>query len=120
LFQEKELPYHFVSFVPVNGRLWEIDGLQKGPIDHGEISCPNWIDAARPVLQTRMAQYQEGEVHFNLMACCEDRLMRLEKKLAAETMDFPKTYVFVFQNISYFNYISVKFKWKSKLKKRSD
>ncbi|CAG5106919.1 Oidioi.mRNA.OKI2018_I69.chr1.g3060.t1.cds [Oikopleura dioica] len=91
--QEKELPYHFVSFVPVNGRLWELDGLQKGPIDHGEISCENWIDAARPVLQTRMAQYQEGEVHFNLMACCEDRLVRLEKKLAAETMDFPKSQI---------------------------
>jgi len=29
------------------------------------------------------------------MACCEDKLIRLEKKLEAETLDYPKTYVFL-------------------------
>ena len=27
--------FHFVSYVPINGRLFELDGLQPYPVDHG-------------------------------------------------------------------------------------
>jgi len=27
--------FHFVSYVPINGRLFELDGLKPNPIDHG-------------------------------------------------------------------------------------
>ena len=27
--------FHFVSYVPINGRLFELDGLKPFPIDHG-------------------------------------------------------------------------------------
>lgn len=29
--------FHFVSYVPIKGRLFELDGLKPYPIDHGEI-----------------------------------------------------------------------------------
>ena len=28
--------FHYVVYVPCKGRLYELDGLQDGPIDHGE------------------------------------------------------------------------------------
>uniref|UniRef100_A0A8C2ZYQ5 Ubiquitin carboxyl-terminal hydrolase n=1 Tax=Cyclopterus lumpus TaxID=8103 RepID=A0A8C2ZYQ5_CYCLU len=40
--------FHFVSYVPVNGRLYELDGLREGPIDLGTCNQDDWISAVRP------------------------------------------------------------------------
>jgi hypothetical protein len=29
--------FHFICFVPINGRLYELDGLKPYPIDHGSL-----------------------------------------------------------------------------------
>jgi len=79
--KDKDL-YHFVSYVPVNGRLWELDGLQRGPIDHGKIEdSDDWMNAARPVIQARMNKYSSNEVGFCLLAVCEDKLDKLNAEL---------------------------------------
>lgn len=75
--------YHFVSYVPHDGRLYELDGLQEGPIDLGEITeGQDWLSKVQPIIQQRMRQYSTGEIHFNLMALVSDRKMLLEKELA--------------------------------------
>jgi len=72
--------FHFISYVPVNGILYEMDGLQKGPrlIDCCDES--DWFQKARNVLQQRMAAYQSKELRFTLLAVCKD----LESKFKAE------------------------------------
>lgn len=66
--------YHFISYVPIDGRLYELDGLKDGPVDLGTVdSTQNWIDVVRPIIEKRMQKYSEGEIHFNLMAIVSDR-----------------------------------------------
>ncbi|XP_050539821.1 ubiquitin carboxyl-terminal hydrolase isozyme L5 [Daktulosphaira vitifoliae] len=76
--------YHFVAIVPIDGRLYELDGLKEGPIDLGPIK-PNtdWIEVAKPFIEKRINKYKEGEVHFNLMAVVSDRKLILEQRLIA-------------------------------------
>lgn len=74
--------YHFVSYIPIDGRLYELDGLKVGPIDHGAIpQKTDWLDVVRPIIEKRIKKYSEGEIHFNLMAIVSDRKMIYEKKI---------------------------------------
>uniref|UniRef100_A0A4W4FK98 Ubiquitin carboxyl-terminal hydrolase n=1 Tax=Electrophorus electricus TaxID=8005 RepID=A0A4W4FK98_ELEEL len=89
--------FHFVSYVPVNDRLYELDGLREGPIDLGACNQDDWISAVRPVIEKRIQKlhlflntlifllfirYSEGEIRFNLMAIVSDRKMIYERKIA--------------------------------------
>jgi ubiquitin carboxyl-terminal hydrolase L5 len=46
---EKEDAYHFVVYVPLHGRVWELDGLKAHAIDHGafEEKGEGWLSVAR-------------------------------------------------------------------------
>uniref|UniRef100_F6ZHF1 Ubiquitin carboxyl-terminal hydrolase n=1 Tax=Ornithorhynchus anatinus TaxID=9258 RepID=F6ZHF1_ORNAN len=79
---KEEDAFHFVSYVPVSGRLYELDGLREGPIDLGACNQDDWISAVRPVIEKRIQKYSEGEIRFNLMAIVSDRKMIYEQKIA--------------------------------------
>ena len=75
--------FHFISYLPINGRLYELDGLKEGPIDLGAVEGENWLDVVRPVIEKRIQKYSEGEIHFNLMAIVSDRQMLYQRQLDA-------------------------------------
>jgi ubiquitin carboxyl-terminal hydrolase L5 len=74
--------YHFVGYIPIDGRLYELDGLKDGPIDLGAVTPDaDWLDIVRPIIEKRIKKYNDGEIHFNLMAIVSDRKMTYEKKI---------------------------------------
>ena len=71
--------FHFVAYVPHNGRIYELDGLRQTPIDHGAFSSDGgsggagagdngWLPRVREVLYARMQSYPMGEIRFNVLA----------------------------------------------------
>ena len=57
--------------------------------DHGAIpSEGDWLNLARPVIEQRMARYQAGEIHFNLMAIVQDKLVRYKEQMLATVKEF--------------------------------
>lgn len=76
--------YHFIGYIPIDGRLYELDGLKEGPIDLGAIATgQNWLDVVRPIIDKRIKKYSEGEIHFNLMALVSDRQMIYQRQIDA-------------------------------------
>ncbi|KAI9373126.1 ubiquitinyl hydrolase [Aspergillus egyptiacus] len=68
--------YHFIAYTPINGTLYELDGLQPSPISHGECTAETFPERVIEVLQRRIARYPETETRFNLMAVVRDLRIR--------------------------------------------
>lgn len=78
--------FHFVSYVPIDGRLFELDGLKPYPIDHGPCSeGEDWTEKFQRVITERLGIATGGEpyhdIRFNLMAVVADRRIAYEQKL---------------------------------------
>nr|CAG4644148.1 EOG090X0A33 [Lepidurus arcticus] len=74
--------FHFTGYIPIDGRLYELDGLKEAPMDLGPISGDNWLETVKPIIEKRIQRYTEGEIHFNLMAVVSDRKILYERELA--------------------------------------
>ncbi|KAG3069844.1 Ubiquitin carboxyl-terminal hydrolase 2 [Phytophthora idaei] len=79
--------YHFVAYVPVNGKVYELDGLREGPICLGDVpdaeNRDSWLQVACPVIQKRIEKYSATEIRFNLLALVKNRIQTYEEQLQA-------------------------------------
>jgi len=56
--KEKEDVFHFISFIPFRGKVYELDGLQKGPIVVGTYGEETrlWLEIANKVINERISK----------------------------------------------------------------
>lgn len=80
--------FHFVAFVPFEGKVYELDGLKPGPIQVGSISdeefsptMSSWLMVARQAVQDRIERYAASEIKFNLMAMVQDKRIPIRNAL---------------------------------------
>ena len=86
--RQSEDVFHFVAYIPKNGTVYELDGLQSGPIVVGgeykdeakEGDVSSWLSVARTAIQERMST--TDAIKFNLMAVIEDKRIGLQKALS--------------------------------------
>lgn len=79
--------YHFVSYVPHKGHLYELDGLQPGPILIGKYDTEQqWLELAKLEIQKRL-QSLGHEIRFNLMVVCEDLTLKAQRGIEAARVE---------------------------------
>ena len=74
--------FHFVAYVPKNGRVYELDGLSARPIVVGDCG-PNWLNTAQDALQKRISEYSQLEIRFNLLIVKKSTLFLTFKEAAS-------------------------------------
>ncbi|KAI0933243.1 hypothetical protein AcV7_004769 [Taiwanofungus camphoratus] len=93
--EEKEETYHFIGYVPVHNKVWELDGLRKSALEVGELASGGggssdrtaWLDVVRPALKMKMQRYFEGgaggndHIQYNLLAIVDDRYQKASDEL---------------------------------------
>ena len=90
----KEEAFHFVAYVPFDNKVYELDGLQPGPIEitpseeeeesasrnnTNETDDDDWLRIASLSIQERMIHGQH--VKFNLLAVIQDKRLGLQEEL---------------------------------------
>lgn len=83
--------FHYIGYVPAQGRVWELDGLRAfGPLEVGELPPEastlrgaalrrTWMDVVRPAIKKRMrnAQKEDSEqLRYSLLAIVEDKYQK--------------------------------------------
>ena len=81
--------FHFVAYIPVDGAVYEMDGMRSAPrrvchpdeakeaadqragTDGDDAGTKDWLSVARPAIKRRMQRYADSELRFNLLAIVE-------------------------------------------------
>ncbi|CAI2164557.1 3718_t:CDS:2 [Funneliformis geosporum] len=65
--------YHYIAYVPVDGEVWQLDGLYPHPVSVGKYSDKQrWYDAARDAMRARTRGFYAEQINFVLLAITKD------------------------------------------------
>lgn len=82
--------YHFISYVPVDGKIYELDGLRGDPIIVGEYNNnissnnSNWIEVVKNEVKRRMEEFSVKENGFTLLGVVDNIKEKCIKELNKE------------------------------------
>ncbi|KAL0237300.1 hypothetical protein PCE1_000697 [Barthelona sp. PCE] len=86
--ESNEESFHFVAFVPIDGKLYELDGLKLGPVCLGDIVPENeeseedcFLRVVAEEMTDRIRETMSSTLSFSMMAVCKDILLSLKEKL---------------------------------------
>jgi len=65
--RDDKVDLHFVSFVCVNGKLYELDGRKDGPVAHGETTADDFLEHAAVVAKKFMSR-EPDSCRFTMLA----------------------------------------------------
>ncbi|KAI5248769.1 cysteine proteinase [Aureobasidium subglaciale] len=81
--ESEESGFHFVAYMPIDDDVWKLDGLDSFPTAIGTIEPgQDWLNIVQTSLSVRMAQYEEGQLQFSLMAVVRDPVIEDRRALA--------------------------------------
>lgn len=73
--------FHFISYIPFRGKVYELDGLQEGPILLGEITeTRGWLDIVKEEINKRITLYASNEIRFALQAVIKSKKVIAEEE----------------------------------------
>ncbi|QDS71506.1 hypothetical protein FKW77_004791 [Venturia effusa] len=75
--------HHYVAYLPINGELWKLDGMDDQPLNLGPCDHATWIHAVAPLIQSSMRDLDEESNTFSLLAVVQDPLYNDVIDLAA-------------------------------------
>ena len=64
----EDVDLHFIAFVEVDGHLYELDGRQKHPINHGPTSEATLLEDAVTKIKAEFMDKNPNEIRFNMVA----------------------------------------------------
>jgi len=97
---EEDSAFHFIAYMPINGEVWKLDGLDRQPqkigkypkiresrgeIDEvylGDCVQENWLNIVAPLLTARMIGCAEDQIEFSLMSLVRDPIIGYREDLA--------------------------------------
>lgn len=85
--EEAEDVFHFIAYSSIGGNLYELDGLQTAPLNHGPCSQAEFPTKVSEVLRRRVERYGAAEIRFNLMAMIRDPRVTAQEIGDIETLE---------------------------------
>ncbi|CAO3636168.1 unnamed protein product [Cunninghamella echinulata] len=73
--------YHYVSYIPFEGYLYELDGLKRGPLRLGPCTNENWLDMLKIELSRKTEIYRKQRISFSIWSLVEDKRHVIQRKL---------------------------------------